>query len=69
MYENEPLLVPGLSELDNVVLLPHVGSATLETRSRMAEMAVDNLLAGLQGLRPPHALNWDAVQERTAKGR
>jgi glyoxylate reductase len=38
-----------LLELPNVVIVPHLGSATLETRRRMAEISVDNLLAGLQG--------------------
>lgn len=57
VYENEPRLTPGLSELENVVLLPHVGSATVETRTRMALMAADNLLAGLRGEHPPNCLN------------
>jgi glyoxylate reductase len=57
VYENEPSLSPGLAELDNVVLLPHSGSATVETRTRMAVMAADNLLAGLRGERPPNCLN------------
>ncbi|MDL2274988.1 D-glycerate dehydrogenase [Desulfosarcina sp. OttesenSCG-928-G10] len=57
VYEHEPDLAPGLSDLDNVILLPHVGSATLETRTRMAHLAADNLLAGLQGVLPPNCLN------------
>jgi glyoxylate reductase len=57
VYENEPALTSGLERLDNVVLLPHVGSATVETRCRMAAMAVDNLLAGLQGRTPPNCVN------------
>jgi glyoxylate reductase len=57
VYENEPALTSGLERLDNVVLLPHVGSATVETRRRMAAMAVDNLLAGLQGRTPPNCVN------------
>jgi glyoxylate reductase len=57
VYENEPDLAPGLAELDNAVLLPHVGSASIETRTRMAAMAVDNLLAGLRGEVPPNCLN------------
>jgi len=61
VYENEPRLSSGLSELENVVLLPHVGSATVETRTRMALMAADNLLAGLRGERPPNCLNWDML--------
>ena len=57
VYENEPSLAAGLADLENVVLLPHVGSATIETRTRMAEVAVINLLAGLAGETPPNCLN------------
>jgi glyoxylate reductase len=57
VYENEPALTPGLAELDNVILLPHVGSGTLETRFRMATMAVENLIAGLSGKVPPNLVN------------
>lgn len=57
VYENEPVLAPGLADLENTVLLPHVGSASIETRTRMADMAVDNLLAGLEGETPPNCLN------------
>jgi glyoxylate reductase len=58
VYENEPDLTPGLEGLKNVVLLPHVGSATIETRTKMALKAARNLLAGLRGERPPDCLNW-----------
>ena len=57
VYENEPVLTPGLTGLRNVVLLPHVGSATIETRTRMGLKAAENLLAGLRGKRPPNCLN------------
>jgi glyoxylate reductase len=57
VYENEPALAPGLADLPNVVLVPHVGSGTLETRTKMAEMAARNLMAGLRGERPPNCLN------------
>lgn len=59
VYENEPDLTPGLAELSNAVLLPHVGSATLETRTAMAQLAADNLLAGLRGEKPLCCLNWE----------
>ncbi len=62
VYELEPQLSPGLAGLDNVVLLPHVGSATIETRTRMGLMAAANLLAGLRGERPPNCLNWTALR-------
>lgn len=61
VYENEPQLAPGLAEAPNVVLLPHVGSATVETRTLMAAMAVENLLAALRREPPPNCLNWEAV--------
>ena len=62
VYEREPELSPGLAGLDHVVLLPHVGSATIETRTKMGLMAAANLLAGLRGERPPNCLNWTALQ-------
>ena len=49
VYENEPQVHPGLLERDDVVLLPHIGSATLETRTAMADLAGDNVLAVLDG--------------------
>ena len=64
VYENEPALAPGLTELDNVTLLPHVGSGTLETRTRMASLAVENLLAGLRGDVPPNILNPEVLKNR-----
>lgn len=52
VYEREPRVHPKLLTLDNVVLLPHIGSATYETRLRMAMMAARNLIQGLRGERP-----------------
>jgi glyoxylate reductase len=46
-----------LLKLDNVVVLPHIGSASVATRTRMAHMAADNLIAGLRGERLPHCVN------------
>lgn len=62
VYEKEPTLTPGLSERNNVILLPHIGSATVETRTRMACKAAENLLAGLRGDRPPDCLNWQNIR-------
>jgi glyoxylate reductase len=53
VYEREPQVAAGLLRRDDVVLLPHLGSATLETRSAMAQLALDNALAVLDGRRPP----------------
>jgi len=49
VFEEEPAIHPGLLSSDRVVLLPHIGSATWNTRRVMAEMCADNLIAGLQG--------------------
>lgn len=53
VYEGEPDIPAGLLELDNVVLLPHLGSATLETRTAMGLLVLDNLQAFLDGRDPP----------------
>ncbi len=55
VYEDEPELTDGLAELDNVILLPHIGSATVETRTRMALIVADNVLDALEG-KPPRNL-------------
>jgi glyoxylate reductase len=52
VFENEPTVLADLLDLENVVLLPHIGSATVETRTAMAQLAVDNCLAILNGKRP-----------------
>jgi glyoxylate reductase len=57
VYEHEPEVPQALKELDNVVLVPHIGSASVATRRRMALMAAENLLAVLRGEQPPHAVN------------
>lgn len=54
VFENEPELTPGLTELENVVLTPHIASATKETRDKMAEMAASNIIAALEGQTPPN---------------
>ena len=57
VFENEPLLEPGLAELDNVVVVPHTASATIQTRLAMARIAVDNVLSVLQGGPPLTCVN------------
>jgi glyoxylate reductase len=52
VYEGEPAVHPELLELDNAVLAPHIGSATVETRDRMATLAAENLVAVLRGEQP-----------------
>jgi glyoxylate reductase len=57
VFEAEPQLHPALLSLPNVVLMPHIGSATGETRLKMAMLAAENLLAALEGKRPPNLVN------------
>ena len=56
VFEREPLIPDGLRR-DNVVLAPHLGSASIETRTRMASIAAENAIAFFQGKRPPTILN------------
>ncbi len=65
VFETEPLSGDSpLLGLNNVVLLPHIGSATKETRARMAELAARNLIAILKGEPPPHLVNPEVEQVR-----
>jgi lactate dehydrogenase-like 2-hydroxyacid dehydrogenase len=57
VFEHEPLMAAGLAELDNVTLAPHIASASVDTRARMAVMAATNLIEALQGRRPPNIVN------------
>jgi glyoxylate reductase len=57
VFEREPVVHPELLECENAVVIPHLGSATVRTRLAMANLAVDNLLARLDGRRPPTPLN------------
>ncbi len=52
VYAQEPRIHPALLDLDNVVLLPHIGSASRQTRLKMASLAADNVLAVLAGRQP-----------------
>lgn len=57
VYEFEPKITPGLEELDNVILCPHLGNATVETRDAMARVAARNIIAVLRGDRPLTCVN------------
>ena len=59
VYEHEPTVEPGLVNLPNVVLTPHLGSAALETRERMAGLVVENIIAVIEDRRPPNIYNPD----------
>jgi lactate dehydrogenase-like 2-hydroxyacid dehydrogenase len=54
VYENEPAVTPALLSLENVTLLPHLGTAVQEVREAMGMMALDNLLAHLEGRSLPN---------------
>jgi glyoxylate reductase len=57
VYEFEPRIHPDLIGMENVVLIPHIGSATIEVRERMSLMVADNLIAFFQGKTPPNRVN------------
>jgi glyoxylate reductase len=61
VYEKEPLIQPGLKR-PNVVLAPHIASASLETRTKMACIAAQNVVALLKGQRPPNILNPEVLK-------
>ena len=61
VFEREPEVHPDLLGLDNVTVVPHLGTATPETRVAMGMTAADNLLAALEGRRPPNLLNPEAL--------
>jgi glyoxylate reductase len=63
VFENEPDVHPDLLRLDNAVIVPHLGSATVATRDAMGMLAADNLFAALEGRRPPSLLNPEAWKQ------
>jgi len=56
VYEEEPKMAPGLAEIPNTVLTPHIASATEETRAKMSEMAAQNIIEVLEGRTPPNLI-------------
>ncbi|MEV0685292.1 D-glycerate dehydrogenase [Nocardia sp. NPDC050378] len=60
VYEDEPNLAPGLADLPNTVLLPHIGSATVSVRAEMARLCAENAVAMAQNRIPPHPVNPEA---------
>lgn len=66
VFENEPDIEPELLKMDNVIILPHLASATIATRTRMAMIAIDNLLAVLHGEKAPNLVNGNVYQRRNS---
>jgi glyoxylate reductase len=64
VFEDEPALAPGLAELDNVVIVPHIASATAETRFKMGEIAVNNVIKVLSGQAPDTCVNPDVLKAK-----
>lgn len=64
VFEGEPRVHPGLLAVPNVVLTPHIASATAATRHAMASLAADNLIAALGGSRPPTPVNPQVLAAR-----
>ena len=63
VYENEPLLTPELYDLPNAVIAPHLGSATMGTRTKMGNMAVADCLAACRGERPQNLVNPEVYED------
>src|SRR5947209_9461683 len=61
VFEHEPAIEPELLTMENVVLLPHIASASLKTRTLMATMASDNIVADFHGQRPPNVVNHEVL--------
>jgi glyoxylate reductase len=57
VFENEPAIEPELLTMENVVIVPHIASASLNTRTLMATMASDNIVAHFHGQHPPNIVN------------
>ena len=64
VYEHEPEITEELKKLDNVIIQPHSASATIETRTKMAVMAAENMVAGLKGEIPTNCVNKEVFKER-----
>jgi glyoxylate reductase len=64
VFEHEPKVDPALRRMPNVVLAPHLGSATVEVREEMANIVVDNILAFLADKTPPNCVNPEVLAAR-----
>ncbi|MEM2691085.1 MAG: NAD(P)-dependent oxidoreductase, partial [Candidatus Bathyarchaeia archaeon] len=65
VFEQEPTPMDNpLLKLDNIVVAPHIASASYETRSKMAEMVAENLVAFFEGRQPPNLVNPEVIKIR-----
>jgi glyoxylate reductase len=64
VFEKEPEVHPGLLELENVVIVPHIASASLDTRDAMGVMAAENIIAAFHGERPPNLVNPEVLDKQ-----
>ncbi|CAN7639533.1 2-hydroxyacid dehydrogenase [Caballeronia sp. LjRoot31] len=62
VFEDEPVLAPGLAELDNVVIVPHIASATTQTRLAMGKIVTDNVIRVLSGEAPLNCINLQVLK-------
>ncbi len=62
VFEAEPVVEPRLLALENIVIVPHIGSASIRTRTRMCTMAAENTVAVLSGQRPPNPVNPETLE-------
>lgn len=64
VFEREPAVHPDLLKLENVVLAPHISSASFRTRAQMCEVAARNVITGIRGGRPPNVVNPEVFNQR-----
>ena len=69
VYEDEPRMAPGLAELQNVIVLPHIASASRDTRNKMATMCAENAGAHLAGARAPNCVNPEVYETEAYRKR
>jgi len=64
VFENEPQIEPALLRLPNVVLTPHLGSAARDVREAMANRVADNIIAIIEGRKPPDCANPETLESQ-----
>ncbi len=69
VYENEPAMAEGLADLDNVVILPHIASASWDTRNKMASMCAENAVAHARKQRAPNCVNPEVYETEAYRRR